>query len=45
MKRPYCEPLARIRPLEFDRAFCLSEVPSLGGTTTDYVEDNENLNG
>lgn len=45
MNKAYRKPELRTRDLSFDKALCLSEVPNLGGTTTDYEVDNENLNG
>ena len=45
MKRVYLKPLLRMKPVRYDVAFCLSDLPDVGGTTSDYVEDNENLNG
>ena len=45
MSKLYMEPETRVRVLKMDKFFCLSEVPGIGGTTVDYVEDNENLNG
>ena len=41
----YKKPEVRTTILLMDRNFCLSNVPGIGGTTTDYEEDNENLNG
>lgn len=45
MDKEYLEPLTRTRRLETDKTFCLSAVPGVGGTTTPYEEDNEDLNG
>lgn len=45
MKKEYLKPQLRAACVRFDRFLCLSDVPSVGGVTSDYVEDNENLNG
>jgi hypothetical protein len=45
MEAMYKKPEVRTTILLMDRNFCLSNVPGIGGTTTDYEEDNENLNG
>ena len=43
MKNEYLKPMLRIVDLRFDKAFCLSDVPGTGGSTSDWGEDDETL--
>ena len=43
MKKNYVKPELRTVDLSLDSTFCLSDVEGAGGTTSDYVEDDETL--
>lgn len=43
MKYNYLKPELRVVDLFLDSTFCLSDVDGMGGSTSDYGEDDENI--
>lgn len=43
MTETYLKPELRILDLDYDRLLCMSDVSGVGGSSSDYGEDDENI--